>query len=199
MIIGFSIAAPVGPIAALCVRRTLVNGTLSGFLSGLGAATADSVYGAIAAFGLTAVTSILLGAQFWIRIVGGFFLLYLGVKILLTKATELNSERFHSNHASDFFSTVLLTLTNPMTILAFVAVFAGFWISASDGNYSSATLMVLGVFLGSALWWLILSFGTALLRQKMNTLSLRIINYISGVVIIAFGLLAVVGFFQKQS
>lgn len=195
LIIGFSIAAPVGPIAALCIRRTLVNGKLSGFLSGLGAATADSFYGAIAAFGLTAITSFLLGYQFWIRFVGGIFLLYLGIKIILTKAADLNKEKVHNSLASDFLSTVFLTLTNPMTILAFMAVFAGIGLSASNGNFSSATLMVLGVFSGSSLWWLVLSFITVLLGQKMNILSFRIVNYFSGIVIIVFGVLAIIGVF----
>src|SRR4051812_8188873 len=123
LLIGFSIAAPVGPIGVLCIQRTLSYGRLSGLLTGLGAATADGVYGAVAAFGLTVVSSFLTGQQFWFQLIGGAFLFYLGAKnFKATPATKAASKE-HKGLLFDYISTVFLTLTNPATILSFVAIF----------------------------------------------------------------------------
>ena len=158
IIIGFAIAAPVGPIGVLCIRRTLAEGRASGFVSGLGAATADAVYGAIAAFGLTLITDFLLGGASWLRLVGGAFLLYLGVKTFLARPAERAAEARGGGLLGAYASTFFLTLTNPTTILSFAAIFAGLGVAGAD-NALSAALLVLGVFLGSAAWWLILSGG----------------------------------------
>lgn len=190
LLIGFSIAAPVGPIGILCIRRTLTAGRLTGFLSGLGAATADGIYGCIAGFGLTFVSSVLIGQLFWLRLIGGLFLCYLGIKTILSKPAE---EAAHANSQGlwgAYLSTVFLTLTNPATILSFVAVFAGLGLAASSGNYWSASILVAGVFLGSALWWLLLSGGISLLRSKFNPRRLRWLNRISGLILLGFGIIA---------
>ena len=144
-VIGFSIAAPVGPIGVLCIRRTLAEGRVSGLLSGLGAATADAVYGVIAAFGLTYVSNVLVGYQTWIRLVGGLFLCYLGIKTYLSRPAEGPACAEGEGLLGVYVSTFLLTLTNPMTILAFTAVFAGLGIGSATGDYGSAALLVLGV------------------------------------------------------
>src|SRR3712207_2953311 len=125
IIIGLAIAAPVGPIGVLCIRRTLADGRTSGFVSGLGAATADAVYGAIAAFGLTLITDFLLGGASWLRLVGGAFLLYLGIKTFLARPAERAAEVRGGGLPGAYASTLFLTLTNPTTILSFVAIFAG--------------------------------------------------------------------------
>ncbi len=188
-LIGISIAAPVGPIGVLCIRRTLSNGKLAGFLSGMGAATADMIYGAIAAFGLTFITNLLVGNAFWLKLVGGGFLLYLGIKTFLEKPTENAAQAKQGGYFSIYLSTFFLTITNPITILSFAAIFAGTMIGQ---NIGSPLVMVAGVFAGSASWWLLLSFGVGLMRDRMNQTHMTWINRISGTTILLFGVLAFV-------
>jgi threonine/homoserine/homoserine lactone efflux protein len=190
LIVGFSIAAPVGPIGVLCIRRTLAEGRASGLVSGLGAATADAIYGCIAGFGLTFISSILISQQGWLRLIGGGFLCYLGLKTFLAKPAEQAASAGGNGLVGAYGSTFLLTLTNPMTILSFAAVFAGLGVASASGNYVSAGALVLGVFMGSALWWLILSGSVGMFRTRFNPHGLRWVNRISGVIITGFGLLA---------
>lgn len=188
LIIGFSVAAPVGPIGVLCIRRTLAQGRLAGLVSGLGAATADSVYGAIAAFGLSAVASFLVGYQDILKLIGGLYLLYLGYRTLISVPKEETHKLKSEGPISSYLSTFFLTLTNPITILAFGAIFAGLGLVAESRDFLSAMLTVVGVFLGSALWWFILSAGVAILSQRMQPNILLWVNRISGGVIMIFGL-----------
>lgn len=190
LLIGFCIAAPVGPIGILCIQRTLAYGRLSGLFTGLGAATADSLYGVVAAYGLTFISNFLIGQEFWFKLVGGIFLIYLGLQTFGIKPAQDAAKLVHRGLVSDYFSTVLLTVTNPTTILSFVAVFAGLGLGKSSGDYVSATMMVLGVFLGSALWWLILSASVSVLKHQISSNILQYINKISGLVILSCGLLA---------
>ncbi|MBI3162494.1 MAG: LysE family transporter [Chloroflexi bacterium] len=186
-LIGLSIAAPVGPIGVLCIRRTLAEGKLTGFLSGMGAATADMVYGAIAAFGLTMVTDLLVGNAVWLKIIGGGFLLYLGVKTFLEKPADHAAHVNKGGYLGAYFSTFFLTITNPMTILSFAAIFAG---TMYIGSTAMPTVLVAGVFAGSACWWLALSFGVGSMRERLTPSRMAWINRISGAVIITFGLTA---------
>ena len=191
VILGFAIAAPVGPIGVLCIRKTVQYGRLSGFCSGFGAAVADSIYAVIAAFGLTFVSDFLIQGQFWLRLLGGAFLIYLGLRTFF--ATPQETPAAHGSHKTlltDFFSTFLLTLTNPLTILSFLAVFAGLGLTEFSGSYINAACLVLGVLFGSTLWWLILSEGVALFRKKVSQQVMGWINRIAGILIMAFGLLA---------
>jgi threonine/homoserine/homoserine lactone efflux protein len=203
--LGLAIAAPVGPIGVLCIRRTLAEGRRAGLVSGLGAATADAIYGFIAAFGLTFVASFLISQQSWIRLLGGLFLLYLGVKtlrapVLVGRGFDTAQTGFDTAQTptqptgagllGNYVSTLALTLTNPMTILSFAAVFAGLGVGAVSGDYASAASLVLGVFLGSALWWLALSAGVSLLRGCVTPRSLRWVNRVSGLIILGFGVAA---------
>jgi threonine/homoserine/homoserine lactone efflux protein len=190
LVIGFSIAAPVGPIGVLCIRRTLAQGRLAGLLSGLGAATADATYGFVAGFGLTYVSNLLIGYQSWIRFVGGLFLCYLGIKTFLSRPAESPARTRGEGLLWNYASTFALTLTNPMTIISFAAVFAGLGIGSAAGQYRSATLLVLGVFGGSAAWWLMLSGGVSLLRSRFRPRALTWVNKAAGVVILGFGILA---------
>jgi len=189
-VIGFSIAAPVGPIGVLCIRRTLAEGWASGLASGLGAATADALYGSVAGFGLTFISSILIREQFWLRLIGGVFLCYLGVKTFRSRPAHQAAPAGGFGLAGKYGSTFFLTLTNPMTILSFAAVFAGLGVVNANGSYLSAGILVCGVFIGSALWWFILSIGVTLLRARFNPQGLLWVNRISGLIILAFGLLA---------
>jgi threonine/homoserine/homoserine lactone efflux protein len=191
-IIGLSIAAVVGPICLLCIHRTLDRGFLYGLVSGLGAATADAIYGSIAAFGLTLIASFLVSQSAWIHLLGGAFLIYLGLKTVLSRPAESAAKAEANNYTGAYASTVLLTLTNPSTILSFAAIFAGLGVGASRNDILAAVFVVCGVFLGSSLWWLILSSGINLLRRKFNELWLLWVNRASGGCIIIFGVLALV-------
>ena len=192
-LIGFSIAAPVGPIGVLCIRRSLAEGRTSGFVSGLGAASADAVYGSIAGFGLTFISGLLVSQQACLRLVGGIFLLYLGIHTLLAQPAQDGVSFKGSSLFRAYASTFFLTLTNPMTILSFAAIFAGLGLASSRGNYISAGLLVLGVFIGSAFWWLLLSGGVGAYRKKFPTSGLVWVNRIAGITIVGFGLLALAG------
>ena len=192
IVIGFSIAAPVGPIGILCIRRTLADGRLHGLISGLGAATADAVYGCIAAFGLAFISDLLVQQQFWLHVVGGAFLCFLGIRTMLAKPSEKPSNGKKMGLAGAYGSTFLLTLTNPVTILSFAAVFASLGLGSITGDYGSAALLVLSVFAGSASWWLILSGSVSLLRTKVTPRVLLWINRVSGGIILGFGLVALI-------
>jgi threonine/homoserine/homoserine lactone efflux protein len=187
LILGFSIAAPVGPIGLLCLQRTLAQGRRAGFISGLGAATADACYGLVAAFGLTAVISFLLGLQTWLQLGGGLFLLWLGIKTLCAPAAPANPATAPASAglARAFGSMFLLTLANPATILSFFAVFAGLGISPQRG---SALPLVAGVFLGSAAWWLVLSQLAGLFRCHLQDGRLRLLNVVAGASLLALAL-----------
>jgi threonine/homoserine/homoserine lactone efflux protein len=193
LIIGFSIAAPVGPIGVLCIRRTLAQGRASGVVSGLGAATADAIYGCVAGLGLTFVSNLLIDQQLWLRLIGGAFLCYLGVKTFLSLPAKQAAEAKRNDLVSDYASTFFLTLTNPMTILSFTAIFAGLGIASTGGNYVSAIVLIIGVFSGSALWWLMLSAGVSLFQTKFTPPRLHWVNRVSGVMITMFGLVALLG------
>jgi len=190
LLIGFSIAAPVGPIGVLCIRRTLAEGRNSGLVSGLGAATADAVYGSIAGFGLTIISGFLLDQQIWIRLVGGAFLCYLGIKTFITSPSDRAAVAQGKGLLSDYISTFFLTLTNPMTILSFAAIFAGLGLGAAAGDYGSAGVLIVGVFLGSATWWFLLSGGVSILRRQFGQSTIRWVNRISGLIILSFGVVA---------
>jgi threonine/homoserine/homoserine lactone efflux protein len=183
--LGFSIAAPVGPIGVLCIRRTLQNGFKSGLASGLGAASADALYGTIAAAGLTLAAEFLVRQQVWLGMVGGLFLLYLGVNTFRSPPPEADGEAPKAGKlGGDYLSTLLLTLSNPITIFSFIALFGG--LSATSDFTVSAFLLVVGVFSGSALWWLTLSAGVSIFRKRFSPTVMGWVNRIAGVVILAF-------------
>ena len=188
--IGFAIAAPVGAIGLLCIRRTLADGRLVGFVSGLGAATADALYGAVAALGLTAISSAIIAHQSAVRLVGGIFLCYLGARTALSHPALEPSPGAAHGLAAAFGSTLALTLTNPTTILSFAAVFAGLGLGTTAGDRGSAVLMVCGVFFGSALWWLLLSGAVGLFRRALTLERLRWVNRLSGALLTGFGVLS---------
>ena len=197
LVIGFSIAAPVGPIGVLCIRRSITDGPRIGLLTGLGAASADAVYGAIAAFGLTAVSGLLIKHRFLLGLIGGLFLCYLGIRTFLAKPREQSETPPRVGGLMAFGATFALTLTNPMTILSFAAVFAGLGVGAAP-NYRAAALLVAGVFVGSALWWLLLSNSVGLLRARITPAWMHWINRGSGAVIFCFGIYALISAFGTK-
>lgn len=191
-LLGFAVAAPVGPIGLLCIQRTLAQGQRYGLASGLGAATADALYGSVAAFGLTLASSFLLAQRPLLALAGGLFLCYLGVRTVLASGPGPASAVGGGNLAGAYLSTFALTLMNPMTILAFVAIFSGLGL-AVQGDYAAAGLAVIGVFIGSAVWWLLLSSAVGLLQGRLGPGLLGWVNRLAGVVILAFGAAALWG------
>jgi predicted secreted hydrolase len=206
LILGFSIAAPVGPIGLLCIRRSLTEGRLSGFLSGLGAATADAFYGSIAAFGLVAISSLLIQQQVLLRLVGGLFLVYLGFKAFFSRPPQqADQTRFaglNKNLSGAYLTTFILTLTNPMTILSFLAIFAGLGFGMQQPGkdqiaWQPAARLVAGVFSGSALWWFLLSQVAGWFRTRLMGSGLVWVNRLSGMLIVVFGIWALSGIQSK--
>lgn len=191
LVLGFTIAAAVGPISLLVIRRTLAEGRLVGLVSGMGVATADATYGAIAAFGLTAVTDLLVDWRRALGIIGGVFLLWLAWRTFTAVPGEaaVDSERPRGLPGA-YLSTLGLTLTNPMTILSFAALFVG--LGVTGGDAAGATLLTLGVFAGSALWWVVLTTVVAAFRSRLSTTGMRRMNMASGVLIGAFAIVAIV-------
>ncbi len=193
LIIGFSIAAPVGPIGLLCIRKTLLQGMSAGVVAGLGAAAADAIYGSIAAFGITVIAQFLLDQQVLLKLVGGSFLCFLGYKSFTAAPPDSSLQVKSTGIFKGFLSTFLLTITNPMTILSFAGIFAGLGIGSAAGDRLGAVQMVAGVFAGSLLWWLVLSGCISAFREKVDERSLGLVNKASGLVIMLFGLVAIIG------
>lgn len=192
LLIGLSIAAPVGPIGVLCIRRTLADGRLVGLVTGLGAATADACYGAVAAFGVTAISRALISHAIWIRLIGGLFLVYLGIKTALAAPSERAAAAEGRTLLQAYGSSLGLTLTNPLTILSFAAIFAGAGAGTAVRTAGAAAVLVLGVLAGSALWWVILSSGVSLLRNRVTPRVLRWVNRLSGTLLLGFGAVALI-------
>ncbi|WP_294739446.1 LysE family transporter [uncultured Exiguobacterium sp.] len=189
--IGFALAAPVGPIGLLCMQRTLRHGRISGVVSGLGAATADFTYGVLALSGFSLVHSLLIQAS-WMQLVGSLFLCYIGWSMFQASSKTSISDTA-SSRLSAYLSVLLLTLLNPMTITLFLALFARFELTMTNGQ--DAFLFLIGIFLGSAAWWIILANITHLLKHQLATPVLRIIQWTSAILISGFGAFGVIQFF----
>jgi len=188
--IGFIIAIPIGPIGIMCIRKTLTEGRLSGLIIGLGAATADLFYGCVAVFGLTVISDTLSEQRIWIRIVGGALLFFLGIKTFRAQPKDPKLKISGSGRLRSYFTVVVLTLTNPLTIFAFIAVFAAFGLG--DGlSFFSAVVLVAGVFIGSCLWFFLLTSGTILFRKKLDLVGLKWVNKIAGILIIISGFIVI--------
>lgn len=189
MVLGFSIAAPVGPIGLLCINRTLTHGKTVGFLSGLGAATADMLYGMVAAFGVTTISGFLVEHHRMLQIGGGLFLLYFGAGLFRAKPAQQAAVAGKQGLVGAWLSTFALTLTNPMTILAFAGIFTGLGLGLS-GSYTHAALLVSGVFAGSLFWWLLLSLVVGHFRSRFRIVHLVWVNRLSGIVLIGLGVVS---------
>jgi threonine/homoserine/homoserine lactone efflux protein len=187
--VGFVIALPVGPVGVLCVRRTIFEGRLFGFLSGLGAATADTIFGIIAGFGLTVVSDVLIEYQNWLRGGGGLFLIYLGASALMKRVERVEKpEKSAENLFGAYFSTFVLTITNPVTILAFLGIFAAVGFTGAEATLGRAAMLVAGVMLGSLIWWLGLSLVAGLFRKSFREIHLVWLNRISGGILVLSGI-----------
>jgi threonine/homoserine/homoserine lactone efflux protein len=189
-VLGFTIAAAVGPISLLVIRRTLAEGRLYGLVSGLGVATADATYGAIAAFGLGALTDALVNARQVLGLVGGVFLLWLAWQTIRSTPTEAATVTTgRRGYAGAYLSILGLTMANPMTILSFGALFAG--LGVTRGATGDAALVVLGVLLGSTTWWIVLTTLVGTLRARVTPAWIHRINLVSGCLIGAFAIVTI--------
>lgn len=191
LIIGFTIAATVGPITLLVVRRTIEHGRVYGLASGLGVAMADASYAGIAAFGLTAVTSLLVSGRVLLGVVGGIVIVLLGIRIMRTRPAGVARDVERPGLLGAFASIYGLTMTNPLTILIFAAVFAGLGF-ASGSSYVDAAIITLSVWAGSALWWVVLTGVVAWARERVSTRALVWVNRVSGAALVVFGAFAVI-------
>ena len=193
IMIGFMIGAVVGPIGLLCIRRGLSHGFIIALVTGLGASVADACYGAIAAFGLSSVSQILLSYSKPLSIIGGCYLIYLGVTTFTRIPFDTSQEEIETaGLLHSFVSTFFLTLTSPVTILAFLSIFTTFGLLGNPLALPAAGLLTLGVFFGSCLWWILLSSGVTILRTRLTLTVLRRINQASGIALALFGVLAMV-------
>jgi threonine/homoserine/homoserine lactone efflux protein len=189
LVIGFTIAATVGPISLLTIRRTIEHGRVYGLASGLGVATADASYAGIAAFGLSAITSLLVSGHLVLGLVGGLIIVAVGVRTMRSEPGEIALDRERPGLVGAYVSIYALTMTNPLTILVFAAVFAGlgFGVGAS---FLDAAVITLAVWLGSALWWVLLTAVVAWFRARLSTTVYLWINRISGTALVLFGAIA---------
>ncbi|PLT30470.1 lysine transporter LysE [Peribacillus deserti] len=191
LLLGFSVSAPVGPIGLLCIQRTLSRGKAAGFLTGFGAVTANLIYASIAALGLSVVSAFLVEQEIYLRIFGSLFLFYVGIKTLLKAPANHAAQIQGEALLSMYLSTFVLMITNPATILNFVAMFSGLGINPENGSGAETAALISGVFFGASLWWAILSIAVSLFRKKV-TPHLAFINKMAGGIIILLGLLAII-------
>jgi threonine/homoserine/homoserine lactone efflux protein len=188
LIVGFLIAAPVGPINVLCIRRTIVHGRVVGLVSGLGAAVADTFFGIIAAFGVAFVQKILLAERFWLSLAGAVVLAIIGLRILNAEPPRPAQTPDPPDLLHDFTSTFFLTLTNPITILSFLAAFSAFGVGLEEGEPIDIGefMLVAGVFVGASAWWLMLTEIVHLFHGRIPDGLLRWANHVAGTVILVF-------------
>lgn len=193
LVIGFSIAIAIGPIGILCIQRTISRGFKMGILTGLGAATADGFYGIVAGTGIAAVSSFLISYQPFVCGIGSLFLFWLAFNTFRTVPVVVGAQQEENGtNIGSFISSFLLTLSNPMTILMFTAIFAGLGLMGSVNGYQAASSLVLGVFLGSVVWWLILAGVVSRIRERLSDTMIKRINQISGVLLFIFASYALV-------
>lgn len=195
---GFVVAAPVGPVAVMCVRRTLVRGAISGYATGLGAALADTAYGVIAAYGISFLATLLFDNEFWFRLVGGILLLGLAAKTFFSGPAEMRAPS-SNGLVSDFLSALVVTGTNPITVVAFGIVFTTIGVATAGDKLDWAEALIAGVFVGSALWWAMLTGIASLFRSALSHSGLRWVNRISAGVILLCAVLILIGAMAPDS
>jgi len=189
VLMGMVVAVPVGPLGLLCINRALMMGPTCGLFSGLGVATADALAAGVAALGITLISGFLVDHQILLRLFGGAFLCYLGYKICVTEPASRSPIKDFNGLLSAYATTFLLTFSNPLTILSFVAIYAGWHVPSFDGHYLAAATLTVGVFTGSALWWVGLFIGLTLFHDRFNVRFLFWVHRVSGLIIAGFGVL----------
>ena len=187
MIIGLTLAVPVGPIALLCIQRAVTDGRLHGILSGIGVATSDSFYAGVTLFGLTAISGLILTHQFSLRLAAGLVLIVVGIRIFVSIPAPPIVKSVHESYLKDYLSMVAIAIANPLTLIFFIAILPGFGIVLHKNSVLSASEFVSGVFSGSTLWWIILCGSIGSVRERIRLEHMRLINRVSGGLIVLFG------------
>jgi threonine/homoserine/homoserine lactone efflux protein len=191
IIIGIALAAPVGPIAFVCVQRSLANGRLHGIISGLGIATADAFYAAVTAFGLALISDFLLTRQWFFRLFGGIALIAVGLRIFFAGPHDATTDPANESYLADYTTMFAFTLANPLTILFFAIIIPGFGVVISGSTWVTPTIFVIGVFLGEVGWWVFLCGTLGSMRSYLTRERLHLINRLAGLVITAFGVVLI--------
>ena len=191
-IVGFIMAVPIGPVGLLCTQRTLSHGRMHGLISGLGAATSDVIYASIAAFGLTMVSNFLIAQSMWFRLFGGAFLFLLGIRIFLARPAKTGSFVEKLRHFSNYTSTLLITLSNPMSILVSAGMFAGLGLVKVGTDWTKAIQVVAGVFFGSMFWWIALSAFVGIFHKKAGNETMILLARIFGTIIASLGIIVII-------
>lgn len=199
LFVGFVIAAPVGPVGIMCIHRTLCQGKIAGYVSGLGAALADTFFGAIAAFGFGYVAAPLIDHNNWLRFGGGVVLCLIGLRSLLTRKLPPPATRDRASLIGDFVSAFLVTLTNPITLISFAAIYAAMNITQLSEDTRWGMALTLGVFIGAALWWLLLTVVAGVFHGRVAERGVLWISRISGGVILGFGILLLISLISYDS
>ena len=197
LIVGFLASIPLGPVGVLCIQRTINKGRYSGLISGMGAATVDMFFALVAALGLTYIINFIEEKQFFIQLIGGGVLILLGTKIFNTNPIkQIRKHRRKKNKLiEDYLSVFFLTLSNPLAVFLFIAAFAGIGMVTSNDSSLKSSLIILGVFLGATLWWSTLTFFIDFFRKHFRLKQLWWINKIAGVLVILFGVTAILSVF----
>lgn len=186
--VGLIVAPPIGPVALVCVQRTLNQGRIQGMISGLGAATADGFFAFVASFGLAVVSSFVVREQMWLRLGGGILLCFIGARVITFKLVPRTASGVRNSHVTNFASTFLLTLVNPGTFLTITAIFAGFGLVKPDMEHTSAGLLVIGVFAGSELSWVILCSVAERVLRLLGYVKLTWLSKAAGIILVVLGL-----------
>lgn len=194
VVVGFAASIPLGPIGIVCIQRTLNGNRNTGFISGLGAATADTIFAMLAVFALSYVQSFIEDKMYWFQAIAGILLMLLGFSIFLKKVRrpQKTNTQGNTSHLSNYLSVMLLTLTNPVYIGTFLLLFSALGIDGSENSFMLNLLLILGVLIGTSSWWFLLTWTINKLRKKFTIRSLWLINKISGGVIIFLGVLAII-------
>lgn len=198
IMVGIVITAPIGPVGALVVQRTINHGRLTGILSGLGASVGDALYGIIVAFSLTFISEFLITHEVWVHVIGGIILLVFGIRVYLSKPPSFDSQKNGRSHLGNFGSALLLTLSNPMVILSILALFAILGIAEPADYYRTAGILVAGIFTGCLVLWIVLCYFISNLRGRLSERGLVIINKITGILILACGAYAFISLIRLE-
>ena len=187
IIIGLTLAVPVGPISLLCIQRTIADGRLHGIISGLGVATADSFYAAITVFGLTVISGLIIAQHNLFRFLAGIILILIGIRVFLSVPAGVSAKSEHETYFKDYLSMVAIAIANPLTLVFFLVILPGFGVVIHGTTFLPAVEFVAGFFLGSTVWWIFLCGSVGSVRSRMSVKNLGLINRVSGLLISCFG------------
>jgi len=187
IIIGLTLAVPVGPISLLCIQRSIADGRLHGIVSGIGVASSDSFYAAVSFLGLTIISGLIMTQQYLFRFTAGIVLIFVGIRIFLSVPAAASPQTGHETYLKDYLSMVAIAIANPLTLLFFMVIVPGFGVIIHGNSLLSAMEFVAGVFFGSVVWWILLCGSVGTMRTRISEQNLRSINRISGILISFFG------------